>query len=237
MRATVESLGAASHAAAHLTGALDILESTLALLDNVRLKPDATDDCEQIEHAATKRRRSAGGEERCRRARPPRRDAARRAPLPAPRRRRGLRLFRRISWPRHFSQSRTDRCVGDYPRAARRQNADDRPHVGHADRRRYVRLHPRSPGHRDGGSDPPRVGVRLSDSGHPVPASEDARSAVTGIRARRRQTGRSTSCAGRAGAPSFCSRAMRRSARCRRSPRWRSTIRFSSRAPRLARSF
>ncbi len=32
VRATVESLGAASHAAAHLTGALDILESTLALL-------------------------------------------------------------------------------------------------------------------------------------------------------------------------------------------------------------
>ena len=32
VRATVDSLGAASHAAAHLTGALDILESTLALL-------------------------------------------------------------------------------------------------------------------------------------------------------------------------------------------------------------
>src|SRR5205807_10249659 len=42
VRATVESLGATSHSAAHLTGALDILESTLALLDNVRLKPDAT---------------------------------------------------------------------------------------------------------------------------------------------------------------------------------------------------
>jgi ATP-dependent DNA helicase DinG len=42
VRATAESFAHVSHAAAHLTGALDILESTLALVKNVRLKPDAT---------------------------------------------------------------------------------------------------------------------------------------------------------------------------------------------------
>src|SRR5439155_19422161 len=39
MRVTPESLAEAGEAAAHLTGALDIVESTLAL---VRLKPDTT---------------------------------------------------------------------------------------------------------------------------------------------------------------------------------------------------
>jgi ATP-dependent DNA helicase DinG len=42
VRATVESLGQARDAAAHLTGALDVVEATLALLRPVRPKPDAT---------------------------------------------------------------------------------------------------------------------------------------------------------------------------------------------------
>ena len=42
VRATVESLGHTRDAAAHLTGALDIIEATLALLKPVRLKPDTT---------------------------------------------------------------------------------------------------------------------------------------------------------------------------------------------------
>jgi len=40
VRATLESLGEARDASAHLTGALDVLESTLQLLAAVRLKPD-----------------------------------------------------------------------------------------------------------------------------------------------------------------------------------------------------
>jgi ATP-dependent DNA helicase DinG len=43
VRATAESLGAASHAAAHLTGALDILESTLALLKKAATENDAAE--------------------------------------------------------------------------------------------------------------------------------------------------------------------------------------------------
>ena len=43
VRATAESLGRTRDAAAHLTGALDIVESTLALLRTVRLKPDPAD--------------------------------------------------------------------------------------------------------------------------------------------------------------------------------------------------
>jgi len=42
VRATPESLGQTLDAAAHLTGALDILESTLQLVNTVRLKPDTT---------------------------------------------------------------------------------------------------------------------------------------------------------------------------------------------------
>jgi len=44
VRATTESLGQTYDSAVNLTGALDIVESTLALLRTVRLKPDATDN-------------------------------------------------------------------------------------------------------------------------------------------------------------------------------------------------
>jgi ATP-dependent DNA helicase DinG len=44
IRATTESLGQTYDSAVNLTGALDILESTLALLRAVRLKPDAADE-------------------------------------------------------------------------------------------------------------------------------------------------------------------------------------------------
>jgi ATP-dependent DNA helicase DinG len=44
VRATSESLGQAHDSAADLTGALDVLEATLALLRPVRLKPDTTDE-------------------------------------------------------------------------------------------------------------------------------------------------------------------------------------------------
>jgi ATP-dependent DNA helicase DinG len=44
IRATTESLGQTYDSAVNLTGALDIVESTLALLRPVRLKPDTTDD-------------------------------------------------------------------------------------------------------------------------------------------------------------------------------------------------
>jgi len=44
IRATEESLGHTRDAAAHLTGALDVLEATLALIKLVRLKPDTTSD-------------------------------------------------------------------------------------------------------------------------------------------------------------------------------------------------
>jgi len=42
VRATPESLGEAREAASHLTSALDIVESTLQLMKNARLKPDST---------------------------------------------------------------------------------------------------------------------------------------------------------------------------------------------------
>ena len=44
VRATTESLGQTYNSAVNLTGALDIVESALALLRSVRLKPDTTDD-------------------------------------------------------------------------------------------------------------------------------------------------------------------------------------------------
>ena len=79
VRATAESLGQTRDAAAHLTGALDVLEATLALLG--RSKPDAP--------ARTARPADDGRRRRGRRdARAARRPAARRAALPPPRRRR-----------------------------------------------------------------------------------------------------------------------------------------------------
>ncbi len=47
VRATTTTLAAAAEAGAHLTGALDIVESTFALLKKVRVKPDTTYDADR----------------------------------------------------------------------------------------------------------------------------------------------------------------------------------------------
>jgi ATP-dependent DNA helicase DinG len=48
VRATAESLGQTYDASVNLTGALDVLESALALLRTVRLKPDTTDELKTV---------------------------------------------------------------------------------------------------------------------------------------------------------------------------------------------
>ena len=63
VRATTSTLANASEAAAHLTGAIDIIESTFALLRNVRLKPDTTDDDEDT-HSGSVRLQADRDDER-----------------------------------------------------------------------------------------------------------------------------------------------------------------------------
>jgi ATP-dependent DNA helicase DinG len=62
VRATPESLGQTLDAAAHLTGALDILESTLQLVTTVRLKPDTTYDEDRDSNVRSVRLQPDNGE-------------------------------------------------------------------------------------------------------------------------------------------------------------------------------
>ena len=79
---------------------------------------------------------------------PPRAGASRRDPLPAPGRRSGLRLLRRIPRQGRVPARLADRCLDHRPGAAPRQDARDGADVGDADGRRRVRLHSRPTGDR-----------------------------------------------------------------------------------------
>ena len=155
-------------AAAHLTGALDLVEANLALLRPVRR--DGDED-------ARRRRRGDDDATDAGDARAPRRAAARRAAVPAARRRRGVRLLRRVPRHGHLPARLADRRLRDRARAAARPHADDRPHVGDADRRRHVRLRARPARHRERQRDPAAVGVRLPPAGDSLSAAPHARSA------------------------------------------------------------
>ena len=68
-------------------------------------------------------------------------------------------------------------------RESRDRSADiHRADVGHAERRRLVRLRPQPPGHRPGTRAAPRVRVRLRATGDPVPAAAHAASEAAGLR-------------------------------------------------------
>ena len=79
--------------------------------------------------------------------------------LPASRRRSGLRLLPRDPRPRRVPARVADRRLDDRARAAARPDAGDRPDVGHAERRRLVRLRPAPPRRPRRRRNPAAVGV------------------------------------------------------------------------------
>ena len=125
----------ADDAAASLTGALDLLESILALLRKPTAPDD--DDDEPTDESARTPPRWLGAPAKC----------ATTCGSCCAATTTGVRLFRRVPRPRHLPARLADRCLGDRPRTAARPDADDGADVGDADGRRGVRLHPRAAGH------------------------------------------------------------------------------------------
>ena len=111
-----------------------------------------------------------------------RRRAARRPQVPAARRRPGLRVFPRRPRPRRLPARVADRRLGHPARDAARSDEDAGADVGDADLGRVVRVRAQPAGHPRRRRDPARLGVRLRATGDPLPAAQDAGSAVAAVR-------------------------------------------------------
>ena len=83
---------------------------------------------------------------------------------------------------RHLPARVADRRLGDRARAAARPDADDRAHVGDADRRRHASTTSASGSASRRRRSPAAVGVRLRAAGDPVSAAAHARSALDRLR-------------------------------------------------------
>ena len=157
VRATPESLGQTLDAAAHLTGALDILESTLQLTRRLAVRlgqagePAAGRDADADPTRARTSRRWCAAPASC-------------GPS-------CVSCSAAATTTTSSSSSFADaacscaRRRSTSPRSSAtlldRQDAHDGPDVGHADRRRRVRLHPHAAGHRRRRRSASPLGVRL----------------------------------------------------------------------------
>ena len=210
IRATDASLAGAREPGAELTGALDVFESTFALL-GAPGSSNADDDDGIREAAAALARRA--GELR----------TEVRFLLRAVGSR--LRLLRRVPRQGHFSPRGADRRLEHRPRRAVRADADDRVDVGHADGGRPLRLRSRaardSVGRRAAAARPSSISRRQAVLYLP-PRMPDPRSQR--VHDRRRPRSRRDPQAHRRPGVRPVHQLRRATRPCRRTPRWRSTF-------------